>query len=684
MTTKSKLHQICALSLFLCTDLVAHAASPADLFKAADAGNVKAVQASISQGVPVDSADQDGWTPLMVAAASGKLPVVQALIKSGANVNARTAKGDTPLMAAVLSGNVAIVKLLLSEGADKTLQNAQGITAADVAIKAKNEALVKLLASSSRTASLVGSSNKHSFVSPKIIEAKVNEAAEAFKAGAFVQAAQLFKDVVDLDPKHALAWHFLGQSLANIGDVVGARKAYYKVLALQPEGDVANRTKTFLAKLPMPNPAKIALANGMTLYDWIGITLKNIDKDNAWISLQDSSQYINDYGKLPELVSIQNSALNLIVRDVKLDSAEAAMSGEQTIKKLRSLVGDTPALVALSARANHVTGNFHEAIQDYSLWLRLAPTESSRRSKMVDGLLKAQHGDALALSSTAARKRPTLPFQISDHVWSIIEESEAFQNSPEISTIRQKYTNESVFARNYPSTTTKDLMISPLDENSCAFSKRTENTVYHRSDMLQNNIGPQISASFFCAGGLISLGFNTESETGASKPTDLKIEGSIFPLEIGKKMTVFSKVELSGKNREILESKWRTQTSHYEVMGTIPANKLHPNLDGNAWKVKVYSDQRYENSKYNSDDDYFDYFVESLGTMISFFWTSVYDDSTPRAQMLMPGRTKDPTSPVEYIVPTDGAAYSARAICGACGTNGQSDRFHDVVFDVQQ
>ncbi|RTL49010.1 MAG: tetratricopeptide repeat protein [Rhodocyclaceae bacterium] len=223
---------------------LAIAADPASLFKAADTGDVKAVQAAISQGIPVDSADQDGWTPLMVAAASGKLPVVQALVKAGANVNARTTKGDTPLMAAVLSGNVAIIKLLLSEGADKTIANAQGMTAADVARKAKNDALVKLLAGAPASEAKTGT------VNPKVIEAKVDAAADAFKTGNYDRAAELFKDVVRLDSKHAMAWHFLGQSLAKTGNFNDSRNAYLTSIDIQPSGQLVDRNQEMLTKLP--------------------------------------------------------------------------------------------------------------------------------------------------------------------------------------------------------------------------------------------------------------------------------------------------------------------------------------------------------------------------------------------------------------------------------------------------
>jgi Flp pilus assembly protein TadD len=232
--------------LWSANGVAARANDLSELFAAAEKGDAIKIKQIVAAGIDVNAPDSDGWTALMVAASVGKLPAVQALIMAGANVNAATGKGETPLMAAALSGNAAIVKLLLAEGADKTAASAQGLTAADVAVRTKHPELAKILQ--------LPPSAKIDVAPPAInntkkIETKVNAAASAFQAGSYAEAAELFREVVSLDPRHALAWHFLGQSLEKTGDSVGAQRAYRKSLEIQPNGANADRTRMLFSKI---------------------------------------------------------------------------------------------------------------------------------------------------------------------------------------------------------------------------------------------------------------------------------------------------------------------------------------------------------------------------------------------------------------------------------------------------
>src|SRR5579863_3777720 len=101
--------------------------------------------------------------------------------------------------------------------------------------------------------------------------AKTALAVQAFQAGDFVRATALFREVSVITPNDPLVWHFLGQSLERGGDLIGARKAYEKSLEVGPTGDVAERTRTLLGKLPLPDAAKIILPSGLTLADWLNV-----------------------------------------------------------------------------------------------------------------------------------------------------------------------------------------------------------------------------------------------------------------------------------------------------------------------------------------------------------------------------------------------------------------------------
>lgn len=81
------------------------------------------------------------------------------------------------------------------------------------------------------------------------LESKISAATEAFKGQHFEEAARLFKEVVTQDPKHALAWHFLGQSLEKTGRKQEARSAYEKSLELQPAGTLGERNRAMLSQL---------------------------------------------------------------------------------------------------------------------------------------------------------------------------------------------------------------------------------------------------------------------------------------------------------------------------------------------------------------------------------------------------------------------------------------------------
>uniref|UniRef100_UPI00398EA006 ankyrin repeat domain-containing protein 27 isoform X1 n=1 Tax=Pristiophorus japonicus TaxID=55135 RepID=UPI00398EA006 len=129
-------------------------------------------------GLGVNSANQDGFTPLHVAALHGHFDLVSLLLRHGANVdmknshnstplhlacqhndlqvvkyllnynaklNKKDVYGNTPLLHACLCGHLEIAELLLEHSASINVANNQGNTALHEAVKGKRATLVNLL-----------------------------------------------------------------------------------------------------------------------------------------------------------------------------------------------------------------------------------------------------------------------------------------------------------------------------------------------------------------------------------------------------------------------------------------------------------------------------------------------------------------------------------------------------------
>ena len=66
----------------------------------------------LARGAAVDTAADDGWTPLYVASAEGHLEVVRELLSRGAFPGLAAHNGATALSAATANGHPAIAQLL--------------------------------------------------------------------------------------------------------------------------------------------------------------------------------------------------------------------------------------------------------------------------------------------------------------------------------------------------------------------------------------------------------------------------------------------------------------------------------------------------------------------------------------------------------------------------------------------
>ena len=86
------------------------------------------VTALLDGGVPIEGADEDGYTALHDAAFSGRAEIAKVLIGRGAKIEARTTSGATPLSEAARGGCLAVARGLLAAGAAVNAKDDGGMT----------------------------------------------------------------------------------------------------------------------------------------------------------------------------------------------------------------------------------------------------------------------------------------------------------------------------------------------------------------------------------------------------------------------------------------------------------------------------------------------------------------------------------------------------------------------------
>jgi ankyrin repeat protein len=112
-----------------------------NIHNAAENGNLNRIRRLLNQGVPVNSRDNYGFTPLHKAASGGHVNVVKELIRRGAHVNPRNFLGSTPLHTA-LDPNV--FHALIKAGANPKYRNTiNGTNAFNTALTNNNRKAIK-------------------------------------------------------------------------------------------------------------------------------------------------------------------------------------------------------------------------------------------------------------------------------------------------------------------------------------------------------------------------------------------------------------------------------------------------------------------------------------------------------------------------------------------------------------
>lgn len=125
-------------------------ATPADFLRAAENGDVRALELFVKQGIDLGAKDANGWTAMHLAARAKRQESIAFLLESGMAVDTPGLDGVTPLMLAAREGNTTTVRYLLKQGAKPELRDGKKRTALILAVEGGHKACVEELAPFSR------------------------------------------------------------------------------------------------------------------------------------------------------------------------------------------------------------------------------------------------------------------------------------------------------------------------------------------------------------------------------------------------------------------------------------------------------------------------------------------------------------------------------------------------------
>jgi hypothetical protein len=114
-------------------------------FNAARFGDNEVLDEFIRAGYDLNSADDKGYTALILAAYNGHGETVERLLAAGADACAEDKRGNTALLGAIFKGELGIAKRLLATECDPNQRNNAGQTPAMYAALFQREALLQAL-----------------------------------------------------------------------------------------------------------------------------------------------------------------------------------------------------------------------------------------------------------------------------------------------------------------------------------------------------------------------------------------------------------------------------------------------------------------------------------------------------------------------------------------------------------
>ncbi len=160
MKTICLLLALIPLCITSCSDKKEHAAkeletsgyqsTPADFLRAAENGDIRALELFSKQGMDLHTKDANGWTALHLAARAQRQESVAFLLDAGMDVDTPGLDGVTPMMLAAREGHHTMVRYLLKQGAKPELKNSKNRSALMLAIDGGHTDCIEEIAPYSR------------------------------------------------------------------------------------------------------------------------------------------------------------------------------------------------------------------------------------------------------------------------------------------------------------------------------------------------------------------------------------------------------------------------------------------------------------------------------------------------------------------------------------------------------
>ncbi|HAT2869137.1 TPA: ankyrin repeat domain-containing protein [Serratia marcescens] len=125
------------------------------LWEGARKGDIAVINTLIDGGFNLDTADEKGYTAIILAAYHGHDDVVQALLAAGADPCLRDKRGNSALMGAVFKGELTVARRLIRADCNVNQRNQAGQTAAMYAALFQRKELLRELSNKGADMKLV-------------------------------------------------------------------------------------------------------------------------------------------------------------------------------------------------------------------------------------------------------------------------------------------------------------------------------------------------------------------------------------------------------------------------------------------------------------------------------------------------------------------------------------------------